>query len=97
MDKDALGSKKTKESKNKTESNTPLSASPLIFILAGIAIFVALIYFFKDSIFKNKTKNLDELVEEKKTETETEPEPTEPETLTPEESEPIQDKFAKLQ
>ena len=90
MEKDALN--QTKKKSTETHSET-VGASPLIFILAIFAIIIIGLYFFKDKIFKNKSKNLDELVKEQKSNDDsTKPEQ---ETVSTEEAEKINDKFAK--
>ena len=93
MGRDAIST--TREKPNPNSSNG--SASPLIFILAIFAIIVIGLYFFKDKLFKGKSKNLDELVKESKTEVKPKEEKPKEETLPKQEAEKINDKFAKLQ
>ena len=94
MGKDAISDSKSKEH-NPTKDSSSGYASPLILILAIFAVIVLCLFFFKDKIFRKKSKNLDELVKKQKEE---KPEPTpEPkqETVTEEKAEQISDKFAK--
>jgi len=75
-------------------SNSSVSASPLIIIIGFIAILGTVLFLFKDKIFKKKNQNLDELNEKAKQEIQ-EPQPEEKqETLSKEESEKIEDKFS---
>ncbi len=93
MGKDAISSSKSKEQSPPKDSSG--TASPLILIIAVFAVILIGLYFFKDKIFKKKTKNLTDLVKEKNNE---KPEPkteTKQETLPKEESEKIENKFAK--
>ena len=93
MGKDAISDSKSKEQPPSKDS--PGNTSPIILILVVMSLIVLGLFFFKDKIFRKKTKNLDELVKEKKEE---KPEPkteTKPETLPKEEAEKINDKFAK--
>lgn len=92
MGKDALST--TKEKPNPNSSNG--SGSPIIFILAIFAVIVIGLYFFKDKLFKGKSKNLDELVKESKTEVKPKDDKSKQETLPKNEAEKINDKFAKL-
>lgn len=97
MGKDAISGNKSKEQSPSKDSSS-VTASPLIFILAIFAVIVIGLFFFKDKIFRKKTKNLDELVkeknEEKKEESKSEPK-VEPEVIPKDEAEKISDKFAK--
>lgn len=95
MGKDALSGAKKESNKSTSKDISSLGASPLIIILAMIAVLVTVIYLFKDKLFKNKNKNLKELVDEQKQEPETPVEPTKQETVQSPEDKDLQDKFAK--
>ena len=95
MGKDAISDNKSKE-QNPSKDSSSGYTSPLIFILAIFAVIVIGLFFFKDKIFRKKTKNLDELVKEQKSNEEPEPKTeTKQETLPKEEAEKIDNKFAK--
>lgn len=95
MDKDALSGAKKESTKSTSKDISSLGASPLIIILAMVAVLFTVIYLFKDKLFKNKNKNLKELVDEQKQEPETPVEPTKQETVQSPEDKDLQDKFAK--
>ena len=62
MGKDAISS--TKKEISPASSSGDVTASPLIFIIAVFAVILIGLYFFKDRIFKNKSKNLSDLKQE---------------------------------
>lgn len=97
MGKDAIST--TKKESPPSNSSGGSNGSPIIFIIAIIALVTIGLIFFKDKLFKNKTKNLTDLAEpkfeEKPKAEEEEPKP-EPEVLQDKEKTDVEKKFADL-
>jgi len=80
MGKDALSGSKNKESTNLgSKKSSQVNATPIIIVLAMLAVIVTVMILFKDKLFK-KNKNLNDLVEEQKQEPQKPEEPPKQET-----------------